>query len=167
MTTARSTIAVRLEGRGTRARARAVPVSSVRTWATRMLGALEQQGAELSLVLCDDAFIRDLNRRFADEDHATDVLAFASNEAPGPRRTRGEGPLGDVVISLETAARQAARRRAPLEDEVRLLLAHGLLHLVGYDHRTAAQERIMTARTNALLEAATSRPRRGRRAGRS
>lgn len=160
MVVARSTIAVRLEGRAARARARRVPAATVRRWATRMLDALDLGGAELSVVLCDDAFIHDLNLRFADEDHATDVLAFAMKEAPAPRAT---SLLGDVVISLETAARQAAARRAPVEDEVLLLLAHGLLHLVGYDHRTSAETRIMKARTAALVEIAGA-PARGRRA---
>jgi probable rRNA maturation factor len=145
-----------------------------------MLALLELEAAELSVVLCDDVFIHDLNRRFADEDHATDVLAFATMETPGPHPnelrspgnpgphpgSRAAGLLGDVVISLETAARQAASRRAPVEDEVRLLLAHGLLHLLGYDHRTAAERRIMKARTSALVEAAGT-PRRGRRVARS
>jgi probable rRNA maturation factor len=128
----------------------------VKKWATRMLDAMDLAGAELSVVLCDDDFIRDLNLRYAREDHATDVLAFASSEGPGPRVP---GLLGDVVISVDTATRQARARTAPREDELRVLLAHGLLHLLGYDHRFPAEERIMTAKTARLVkEAALRRP---------
>lgn len=157
---ARSRIAVRVEGRPARASFGRVRPAALRGWAAPMLAALELGDAELSIVLCDDPFIHELNRRFADEDHATDVLAFALAEGPGPHAS---GLLGDVVISIETASRQAAQRRAPVEDEVLLLLAHGLLHLVGYDHRTAAEKRLMTARTDVLIAAARAPAPRRRR----
>jgi probable rRNA maturation factor len=118
-----------------------------------MLDGLELVGGELSIVLCDDHFIADLNRRFAGEEHATDVLAFATTEGPGPRVP---GLLGDVVISLETAERQARARGASLQDEVMMLLAHGLLHLLGYDHRFAAEEKIMSAKTALLVKHASA-----------
>ena len=70
--------------------------------------------------------------------------------------------LGDVVVSIDTARRQAAERRRPLEDEVRMLLAHGLLHLVGYDHQTDQENKLMQRKTR---EALPSRRRRGARAG--
>ncbi|MBI4955449.1 MAG: rRNA maturation RNase YbeY, partial [Myxococcales bacterium] len=71
-------------------------------------------------------------------------------------------PLGDVILSVPTAARQARRRRAPLLAELTLLLAHGLLHLCGHDHRTPAEERDMKARTRALEAAAVARAPRAR-----
>ena len=160
----RRVVAVRTEASGERRRSGAFRRECGRLerlvvrWATRMLAVLELAEAELSVVLCDDAFILELNRRFADEDHATDVLAFASTEAPGPRTP---GLLGDVVISIETARRQADARAASLDDEVKVLLGHGLLHLLGYDHRRAPERRIMVARTAELVEAAgVVRPRR-------
>ncbi len=69
------------------------------------------------------------------------------------------GMLGDVVISLDTAARQAEELGRSLWDEVTWLLAHGLLHLVGYDHRTVAEERRMNARADMLIAAAKARTR--------
>jgi probable rRNA maturation factor len=154
----RHSVAVRREG------GRGLPPASVQRWAERMLEALElAEDVELSVVLCDDAFILDLNRRFADEDHATDVLAFAAREGPGARTPRGQRArvvLGDVVISLEAARRQAGARGATLADEVTVLLAHGLLHLVGHDHRRAAERRLMRARTSELVAAASRRSRR-------
>src|SRR5687768_13034328 len=97
-----------------------------------MLRTLELPAAELSLLLTDDAGIRILNREHRKKDKATDVLAFPMAEGALDRH----GLLGDVVISLETAQRQADARHRPLIEEVRFLLAHGLLHLVGYDHAT-------------------------------
>ena len=126
--------------------------------AERMLRALALPRAELSLLVCDDATIHALNRAHRRRDRATDVLAFALREgkplagAPGANEL-----LGDVVISLDTARRQARERRRTLWDEVTLLLAHGLLHLIGYDHRTRAEERRMNARADMLIGAATPR----------
>jgi probable rRNA maturation factor len=126
--------------------------------AERMLAALELSAAELSVLLCDDATIHALNRQHRKKDKPTDVLAFALREGKLPHGTSLErGPteaLGDVVISLDTARRQAEERGRTLWDEVTLLLAHGLLHLIGYDHRTRAEERVMNARADMLVAAA-------------
>jgi probable rRNA maturation factor len=119
--------------------------------AEAMLESLDLGEAELSILLCDDATIRDLNRRYRKKNEPTDVLAFAMQEGPGPALETGV--LGDVVISLPTAARQAEERDRPIIEEVTFLLAHGLLHLLGYDHGTAREEREMTAQTNALMAA--------------
>ncbi len=125
-----------------------------------MLAALELEGAELSLVLCDDATIHALNRDYRDKDKPTDVLAFALRE--GPYAELAGDLLGDVVVSLDTAARQAREKKHPLAREVTMLLAHGLLHLLGYDHATRTEERRMSARTDALI-AAAERPNRPRK----
>ncbi|HJL19470.1 MAG TPA: rRNA maturation RNase YbeY [Sandaracinaceae bacterium LLY-WYZ-13_1] len=130
---------------------RSSPVRAVdlRWRAERMLEALRMPEAELSVLLCDDATIHALNRDFRGKDRPTDVLAFAMREGEG-----GElhpGLLGDVVISVDTARRQATERGRPIVAEVTFLLAHGLLHLLGFDHRTRAEERRMSARTDALI----------------
>ena len=122
-----------------------------------MLRALALEDAALSVVLCDDVVMRDLNRRYRGFDRTTDVLAFAMAEGPSMPKV-AETPLGDVVISLPTAARQAQAAGKPVLDEVTLLLAHGLLHLLGCDHRTRAEERRMKARTDALIAAARRAP---------
>jgi probable rRNA maturation factor len=138
--------------------------SLVRRWAERMLQCLDLARAELSISVTDDREIRELNRVFRHRDRATDVLAFAMREgapagASGAHRgaVRAVEVLGDVVISVETARRQASREGRPLEDEMRMLLAHGLLHLVGYDHQTRRDENVMTAQTERLCRAATAR----------
>ncbi|MGB5695740.1 MAG: rRNA maturation RNase YbeY [Polyangiales bacterium] len=114
-----------------------------------MLEVLGLEDAELSVLLCSDEEIRQLNRRYRRKDKSTDVLAFPMQELPF--RTPAGALLGDVVISLPTAARQAAEGDRPIIEEVTFLLAHGLLHLVGYDHATKRQEREMTERIAHLL----------------
>jgi probable rRNA maturation factor len=89
-------------------------------------------GAPPTVVFTDDEEIRRLNREFRGKDRPTDVLSFPE-EGPFPE---GEESLGDVVVSVETAARQAKSRRRPVDHEVRILLIHGLLHLLGHDHET-------------------------------
>lgn len=125
---------------------------TVRRWAERMLVDLEVEDRELSIVLTDDAEIHALNRDYRGKDRPTDVLAFAMDEGEG---SEFAGPLlGDVVISVETARRQASRRKRELEAELRMLLAHGLLHLLGWDHQTDEEDRLMKARTRALCRVA-------------
>jgi probable rRNA maturation factor len=128
----------------------------VRRWGDQMLYKLALPQAELSVVLCDDAYIQAINKQHRGKDKPTDVLSFPQAEFDAPERPRrGEqlDLLGDVVISLPTAQRQAESRRRSLESEVRFLLAHGLLHLVGYDHMTPDDKRIMTNRNRQLIRA--------------
>lgn len=97
-----------------------------------LLAALpDNPDAELSVVLCSDAHIRQLNAAWRSNDSATDVLSFPQ-----------EHPvvLGDLVISLDTAGRQASERGWTAQTELRILLVHGLLHLLGYDHETGADD---------------------------
>lgn len=148
-------------------RARLAP-RVVRGWAERMLAAMRLSDRELSILLCDDPVIHALNRDYRKMDKPTDVLAFAMSE--GEVLAMHGHVLGDVVISLDTTARQAREHARSLEDEATMLLAHGLLHLLGLDHRDRKEERRMTARTDLLRSAARSRraaegPRRSRREG--
>ena len=127
----------------------------VRRRAEKMLTHLELGGTELSVSLVDDATIHGLNRTWRHKDKPTDVLAFPLGEGEAVRPEGGL--LGDVIVSVETARRQAAKRRRPLLDELTMLLAHGLLHLVGYDHQSDAQEEEMTALTRKLEAVASAR----------
>jgi probable rRNA maturation factor len=124
-----------------------------------MLHELELADAELSVLLTNDACIRELNREHRGKDKPTDVLAFPL-DLDGASRTPGKSGaprlLGDVVISLDTALRQARARRRELMAEVRFLLAHGVLHLVGHDHATRAQKRVMDRWTRRLVRAASA-----------
>ncbi|HEV8550591.1 MAG TPA: rRNA maturation RNase YbeY [Polyangiaceae bacterium] len=123
----------------------------LRTAGDRMLDSLELADAELSVLLVSDRAIQALNHRHRGKDRPTDVLSFPLGDAPGPGMPH---LLGDVVISLPTAARQAKGRKRPLFEEARFLLAHGLLHLLGYDHATKPQKRRMDAAARRLVRAA-------------
>lgn len=103
-------------------------------------------------MLTDDAAIRDLNRRYRRRNVPTDVLSFAQREGAAFARPGDAAPhLGDVVISVETARRQAREHRLALREEVAHLLVHGILHLLGYDHVRKRDEAVMRAREDAIL----------------
>ena len=97
----------------------------------RMCGALKLKGVELSILFTGDAQMRELNRLYRKKDRTTDVLAFAMTEPPDNGPTGPRGLLGDIVISIPTARAQAKAAKRSVVDEVTMLLAHGLLHLLG------------------------------------
>jgi probable rRNA maturation factor len=109
------------------------------------------------VTLTGDEELREYNRRYRGLDEPTDVLAFAAREEPTDRRFQAppgtQDWLGDIVISLPRAREQARAAGHPVDDEVRLLAVHGLLHLLGYDHAEPAEEAAMTALTNRILAA--------------
>ncbi|MGP8099239.1 MAG: rRNA maturation RNase YbeY [Candidatus Cybelea sp.] len=118
--------------------------------ARRLLAAIGESGA-LSLTLIGDEAMRALNRDYRGKDAPTDVLSFPM-DGPG-MPPAGERLLGDVVISVDTARRQAADYDAPLQDEIYRLLIHGLLHLLGHDHVLTGERRAMELRERQLAEA--------------
>jgi probable rRNA maturation factor len=120
--------------------------------ARAMLLAVQMADAELSILLTGDDQIQKLNRIYRKKNRPTDVLAFAQRE--GDHGERAGDLLGDVVVSIPTARRQAAARGKDLSSELTMLLAHGLLHLLGWDHATEAEDRRMRAETARLCEAA-------------
>lgn len=113
----------------------------LRSRAQRVLRELERSGAELSIALVDDATIAELNRKYRNKAGPTDVLSFSQHE--GERAGLAGNLLGDVVISLETAARQARQAHRGLDSEVAQLLVHGILHLIGHDHEQDDEARVM------------------------
>lgn len=131
-----------------------VSAALVQRRALKMLGHLGLGAVELSVALVDDPTIQALNLTYRRKNKPTDVLAFPLQE-PVPAMV--EGLLGDVILSIDTARRQAGKHRRPLVAELTMLLAHGLLHLLGHDHQTDAEEREMTARTRELEAIAGSR----------
>ena len=105
---------------------------------------------DVALVLTNDAVIRGLNRRYRNRDAATDVLAFEFGDGANP----GE-PFGDVVVSLDSARRQARSYGATLREELLRLVIHGTLHLCGHDHHERRQAVRMHALTRRLLKDAS------------
>ena len=142
---------VRLSAPAARSRLPRVDRALLRRRARRILAALACEEAELSIALVDDAAIAELNARHRGRPRATDVLAFSLLE--GAHAERRGALLGDVVIGIETAARQARARRRTLDDEVARLLVHGALHLIGYDHVRPAQARRMRAQERRVWRA--------------
>ena len=100
------------------------------------------RGAELTIHLADDDGLRELNRRWRAKDAPTNVLSFPAVAAD---RLAGARLLGDVFIALQTTEREAAAEQKPLADHFRHLVAHGFLHLVGFDHETSDEAEIMEA----------------------
>ncbi len=100
-------------------------------------------GVSVGVLVCDDDTIRDYNRRFANEDHATDVLSFPN---------QAEGELGDIILSLDHVRAQAAAAGHSLDREAARLTVHGFLHLLGYDHARKPDQRVMFARTDAIVD---------------
>jgi probable rRNA maturation factor len=123
----------------------------LRRRAVRVLAALGQRGAELSVALVDDAEIAALNGRYRGKPRPTDVLSFSLLD--GAHAERRGALLGDVVICVATAARQARRARRTLDDELARLLIHGVLHLVGHDHQEDAEAARMRAEERRLWRA--------------
>jgi probable rRNA maturation factor len=133
---------------------RKVQKAEIRRWAEAIMRAEGlTELPDMAVVITDDESIQALNRDFRGLDEPTDVLAFGE-EKPGPFVLAPGEPayLGDIVISLERAEAQAQERNVPVKTELQLLLVHGILHLLGYDHHTEAAQRQMWARQDAILE---------------
>jgi probable rRNA maturation factor len=115
----------------------------------------EGQIGELALVVTDDEGIQALNRDFLGQDMPTDVLSFSAQEDAGPFVVAPEAGdyLGDVILSYPRAVAQAKEHGHPVSQELNLLIVHGILHLLGYDHADAEEEAAMWARQEAILRA--------------
>lgn len=113
-----------------------------------------QGGCEVSILLVDDQRMQELNKQYRDKDSSTDVLSFAlEDEETMPLPEGAPRMLGDVVLSLETLERQAADNRGTHPKETAWALAHGVLHLLGYDHDTDEEEAEMRALEQKVLAA--------------
>ncbi|MDG2050440.1 MAG: rRNA maturation RNase YbeY [Myxococcota bacterium] len=132
---------IRISGPPAGIRGARVDLPRLRRRGRQILSALRQGRSELSIALIDDAEMKALNRTWRGRDRSTDVLSFSMLEGEGGVH-RGV-LLGDVVISVETAAAQAAARHRSLDDEVLRLLLHGVLHVLGHDHEDEAEAREM------------------------
>jgi rRNA maturation RNase YbeY len=138
--------------------------------AHRVLSAAGEAQSELSLELIGDRRMQRLNRDYRNRDHTTDVLAFSTREASVPKGLScPTSLLGDVVISLPTAIRQARSAHRSVDEELAILLVHGVLHLCGYDHernvreaeRMSRREQVVLRRISPIPHIVTLRP--GRR----
>jgi len=104
--------------------------------AQAILSSVGETTADLGILLVGDRSMRRLNRHYRKKDRTTDVLAFPMREGPGPSSSL----MGDIVISVPTAAQQARQLGRSLDEELTTLLVHGILHLCGYDHERSNRE---------------------------
>ncbi|MDQ3281194.1 MAG: rRNA maturation RNase YbeY [Acidobacteriota bacterium] len=94
---------------------------------------LEEEITEISIAFVDDEAMTELNKKFRKKGKTTDVLTFPADDSYNEPSAKGR-PLGDIVISVDQARRQAADEKHSLATEIRYLIAHGVLHALGYDH---------------------------------
>jgi len=108
---------------------------------------------EISVLFTDDEFIRSLNNKYRGIDKQTDVLSFSlAEEAVKSPEVESDKLLGDIIISVETAQRQADNLNHSIEKELTVLLIHGLLHLTGYDHKKNKDYKIMREKESEILK---------------
>jgi probable rRNA maturation factor len=132
-----------------RQRRHAVDLEQARALAEHVLRAERREGAGLSVTVVSDRAIAKLHRDYLGVPGPTDVISFPlEDDLPG-----GPPLLGEVVVSADTAAREARARRLPFRRELLLYIAHGALHLLGYDDHAPRDRRRMHARQEALLDA--------------
>ena len=117
-------------------------------------GFNESRPTSVTVLLTSDAKLRQLNRDYAGEDHVTDVLSFASESSDDFPSTDQENHnhLGDIAISIPQTKRQSEEKNLPFNRELAMLAIHGTLHLLGYDHATPDEERIMFGKTDTALD---------------
>ncbi|MCX7765320.1 MAG: rRNA maturation RNase YbeY [Candidatus Sumerlaeia bacterium] len=115
-----------------------------------ILEATNQSGAEISILFVGDEEMIDFNRHYRNEPETTDVLAFPMCDGRFPNV--GPNILGDIIISIPTAKRQAEEQHHSLEKELAILLIHGYLHLLGYDDEKPSQRKMMRKREQELLQ---------------
>jgi probable rRNA maturation factor len=106
-------------------------------------------GTSLTILITDDEQLRRLNRQFLENDEPTDVLSFPDGDLDPDS---GTTYLGDIAISFPRAAEQAAAARHPVENELRFLVVHGVLHLLGYDHAEPEDEQRMWAAQEEVMK---------------
>lgn len=123
--------------------------------AVRCVLAAERTEGDVTVLVTDDETVAGLNQRFLGREGATDVLSFPSMDDESgfvlPPEASAAPYLGDIIIAMPFTQRQARRLERPLGDELALLVIHGALHLLGYDHATPAEKAEMWARQNAIL----------------
>ena len=116
----------------------------VQAAAAAALRGAEFDGDAVTILLTDDESVRDLNDRFRGKDYATNVLSFPAPENP-------EGHLGDIALAFGVCASEAAEQGKPLAHHLQHLVAHGVLHLLGYDHETDAEAEHMEGLERVIL----------------
>lgn len=131
----------------------------IKKTADTLLRLCGQASSELSILLVSDQAMQSLNKQYRNKDKPTNVLSFPLRDSEEAKDSMS--PLGDIVISTDTAALEAQRHRTPIQTRLNLLLVHGLIHLLGYDHeRSETEHTIMTNKENELYNQLVQHERR-------
>ena len=138
----------------TRIKGRRVSAQKIKGKAHRILKLLKENQSELSLALVGNGEIQKLNSQYRHKNEPTDVLSFPQEE----NLPKGKKLLGDVVISVEQAEKQAKDGMKTLEMEIEMLLIHGILHLLGYDHEVSQKEARRMKRMETKIQRALCDP---------
>lgn len=124
----------------------------IRKTAAAAAERLDLKNTSITIIVSDDAYIRKINREFRGHDEPTDVISFSNRENPFPAPDSDQEEIGDIYISIERARRQSQECHVSLPDEMKRLVIHGMLHLVGYDHeRSDEDEEIMLQKEDDLF----------------
>lgn len=134
-----------------RQRKQKVDTDRIRDFAQRLLDRLGCGTKEVSLVIVNDRQITEINRDYLGKNRPTNVISFAMGE--GEFGDLGSGLLGDVVVSVDTASRDALASEADPTDELDFLIIHGVLHLLGYEHEKAEDARSMRKKEAEMFSA--------------
>jgi len=143
-------------------------VKPLKVFVLKVLLFLKKDKWDLSILLCGDKTIKDLNKIYRGKDEATDVLSFALGESdkfPSVKKRRSGRHLpGDIVISLDSLRENARRFKVTEDEELRRLLIHGILHLDGMDHKTNSEAEPMLRLQEQILAALSKKQILGRSA---
>ena len=120
--------------------------------AKKALKLEHQTNAECNIIIVNDEEIHELNNRYRHIDRPTDVLTFALEDDKTCLLPKGKQVLGDIYISIDTARRQAKEYGHGIERELCFLATHGIYHLLGYDHQTKEEEKIMFQKQEEVLQ---------------
>ena len=134
-----------------RQRKQKVDTERIRDFTQRLLDRLECEAKEVSLVIVNDRQITEINRDYLGKNRPTNVISFAMGE--GEFGDLDSGLLGDVVVSVDTACRDALASGADPDDELDFLIIHGVLHLLGYEHEKAEEARAMRKKEAEMFSA--------------
>lgn len=126
-----------------------ININTIQNTAERLLSLVGRQSHELSILLVNDVRITELNKTYRKKNKPTNVLAFAMQE--GAEIDAGQYLLGDVVISVDTAAREAKRDKITIHQRMKILLIHGFLHLLGHDHERSETDAILMEKEEEIL----------------
>ena len=129
-----------------------ISLTKIKSFAKKISLYLKLKNITLTIVICDNSYIRKINKDYRKKNKPTDIISFAYRENPFPDIKSGMEALGDLYISLEKASENAKAYGATLPEEVRRLIAHGILHLIGYDHeRSREDKKIMQDKEEKIL----------------